>query len=60
MKIDILGGKWTPCACGDPFATHFAFDGGIAIEPLCFKCLRVFLYNSQEECYEEFTSLDPS
>ena len=55
MKIDILGGAWTLCKnCGDPFGTHFAVDMGIMEKPLCFHCIRIFLYDNQEECFEEF------
>ena len=53
MKIDILGGKWTICSCGDPYATHFAFDMGIAVEPLCFNCIRLFVYHAHDEQFIE-------
>jgi len=53
MKIDILGGAWTKCECGDPFATHFAYNMGIMDKPLCFDCIRLYVYHHQDEQYVE-------
>ena len=53
MKIDILGGTWTKCKCGDPFGTHFACNMGIMDEALCFNCIRLFIYHAQDEQYIE-------
>jgi len=56
MKIDILGGTWSKCECGDPFATHFAVDMGIMVEPLCFNCIRLYMYHSYENSFVETES----
>lgn len=53
MKIDILGGTWSKCECGDPFATHFAVDMGIMVKPLCFDCIRLHMYHAYENRFEE-------
>jgi len=53
MKIDILGGTWSRCECGNPFATHFAVDMGIMVEPLCFNCIRLFVYCYADKLYPE-------
>jgi len=53
MKIDILGGSWSKCECGDLFATHFALNMGIMVEPLCFNCIRLFIYHAQDEQFVE-------
>ena len=55
IKIDILGGKWCMCECGDPYATHFAVDMGIMVEPLCFNCIRLLIYHRHDEHFVEVT-----
>jgi hypothetical protein len=49
MKIDILGGTWSKCECGDNFATNFAMDLGIMVEPLCFSCILNLLISEKRE-----------
>jgi len=43
-RIDILGGERVPCVdCGNVFGTRFAVRGGICVDPLCFKCIMVYV-----------------
>lgn len=44
VRVDLLGGKNMPCHdCGDKFGLHVAIASGLMKEPLCFKCIMLYL-----------------
>ncbi len=44
VRIDLLGGINMPCHdCGDKFGLHIAIASGLMKEPLCFKCIMLYL-----------------